>query len=302
MSAGAKSEWFCSLRAAGRQRSQEKFAMTYYETQQNPMHAQFNPQQWAQFNPQSAQPYGAWLGAQGAGHGLGQAAYGQQFGQFGQHGGYGGQPPIGAFGYNAGSAAQPQWPHQQQWSQQPQWWGQQQRQLSQHDVNEVVRQLLPALPQILAQAQQPHAAPGYAAYGQGFGGQAFGQGPRLLTQHDVNEVVRQILPIMPQIVGMLQGQPQLQHAAMHGGSGAWGQGQFGPNIAGQNPFATAFQQPSSGQYGWPQFQSAFGSPHQGGQQQRQLTQQDVADVARQLVGLIPQVIGNLQAFNQQRMI
>jgi hypothetical protein len=269
-----------------------EFAMTYYEGQQNPMHAQFNPQQWAQFNPQSAQPYGAWLGAQGAGYGLGQAAYGQQFGQFGQHGGYGGQPPIGAFGYNAGWGAQPQWSHQQQ----PQWWGQQQRQLSQHDVNEVVRQLVPALPQILAQAQQPHAL-GYAAYGQ-----PYGQGPRMLTPQDVNEVVRQILPIVPQIVGMLQGQPQLQYAAMHGGAGAWGPGQLGPNIAAQNPFATAFQQPLSGQYGWPQFQSAFGSPQHWGQQQRHLTQQDVADVTRQLVGLIPQVIGNLQAFNQQRMI
>jgi len=114
----------------------------------------------------------------------------------------------------------------------------------------------------------------------------------------VNEVVRQILPIVPQIVGMLQGQPQLQYAAMHGGSGAWGQGPLA-SIGAQNPFAS-FQQ-SFGQHGWPQFQSAFGGPQQWGQQ-RQLTQQDVADVTRQLVGLIPQVIGNLQAFNQQRMI
>jgi hypothetical protein len=57
------------------------------------------------------------------------------------------------------------------------------------------------------------------------------------------------------------------------------------------------------QYGLPQFQSAFGGVPTGwGQQQRQLTQQDVADVTRQLVGLIPQVIGNLQAVSQQRMI
>src|SRR4051812_40028092 len=34
--------------------------------------------------------------------------------------------------------------------QQPQWGGQQQRQLSQQDVSEVVRQLVPVLPQILA--------------------------------------------------------------------------------------------------------------------------------------------------------
>jgi len=35
----------------------------------------------------------------------------------------------------------------------------------------------------------------------------------------VNEVVRQLLPIVPQIVGMLQGQPQPQYAAMQGGGG-----------------------------------------------------------------------------------
>src|SRR5712664_2918234 len=86
------------------------------------------------------------LGGYGlGGYGFVQAAYGQQYGQ------YGGQPPIGAFGYNAG------------WGAQPQWGGQQQRQLSQQDVSEVVRQLVPALPQILAQAQPQHA---YAAYGQ----------------------------------------------------------------------------------------------------------------------------------------
>lgn len=257
--------------------------MTYYDTQQqNPMHnSQFNPQQWASFNsqaaqPQAAQPYGTWPSAPLmqaiGGYGPGQAAYGQQYGQ------YGAQPSVGTFGYNAGWGAQPQaWSQQQQ----PQWGGQQQRQLSQQDVSEVVRQLVPALPHILAQAQQPHAAIGYAAYG---------QNPRQLSQQDVNEVVRQILPIVPQIVGMLQGQPQLQHAAMHGGSGL---GQFGQGNPAQNFGA---------QFGGPQFQSAFGAPTAWGQPQRQLTQQDVADVTRQLIGLIPQVIGNLQAFNQQRMI
>jgi hypothetical protein len=247
----------------------EKFAMTYYDTQQQgSMHnPQFNPQQWAMFSPQGGQPYGAWVGGLQAigpqGMGFGHAAYGQHgYGQ--QHGQFGAQSPMGGFGHNAG------------WAAQPQWWGQQHRQLSHQDVSEVVRQLLPALPQILAQAQQPQL--GYAAYGQGLYGQApYGQGPRTLSQQDVNEVVRQILPAMPQILGALQGQPQLQYAALHGGPGAWGQGG-----------------------GWPQFQAAFGTPQYGGQ--RQLTQQDVADVTRQLVGLIPQVIGNLQAFNQQRMI
>jgi len=258
--------------------------MNYYETQQqNPMHnSQFNPQQWAAFNSQAAQPYAAWpnapliqaIGGYGlGGYGLGQAASGQQYGQ------YGGQPSTGTFGYNAGWGAQPQgWGQQQQ----PQWGGQQQRQLSQQDVSEVVRQLVPALPQILAQAQPQHAAIGYAAYG---------QAPRTLSQQDVNEVVRQIVP---QIVGMLQNQPQLQYAAMQGGQGLGqqGLGQFGQGNPVQNFGA---------QFGVPQFQSAFGAPAAGGQQ-RQLTQQDVADVTRQLIGVIPQVIGNLQAFNQQRMI
>jgi hypothetical protein len=254
--------------------------MTYYETQQqNPAHnSQFNPLQWAAFNSQGTQPYGGsnapWMQAIGGyglgGYGLGQAAYGQQYGQ------YGGQP-LGGFGYGAGWGAQPQaWGQQQQ----PQWAGQQQRQLSQQDVSEVVRQLVPVLPQILAQAQSPHAAIGYAAYG---------QAPRQLSQQDVNEVVRQILPIVPQIVGALQGQPQLQYAAMQGGLGL---GQFGQGNPAQN---------FGNQFGVPQFQSAFGAPAGWGQQPRQLTQQDVADVTRQLIGVIPQIIGNLQAFNQQRM-
>src|SRR5467141_3675174 len=75
---------------------------------------------------------------------------------------------------------------------------------------------------------------------------------------------------------------------------AWGSklGQFGQGNPVQNFGA---------QFGVPQFQSAFGAPAAGGQQ-RQLTQQDVADVTRQLIGVIPQVIGNLQTLSQQRMI
>src|SRR6266851_5786010 len=247
--------------------------MTYYDTQQqNPAHnSPFNPQQWAAFSSQAAQPYGAWPSAPSmqaiGGYGLGQAPYGQQYGQ------YGGQPSTGAFGYNAAWGAQPQgWGQQQQ----PQWGGQQQRQLSQQDVSEVVRQLVPALPQMLAQAQQPHAAFGYAAYGQtpGYGG--YGQQQRQLSQQDVNEVVRQILPIVPQIVGALQGQPQLQYAAMQGGQGlgqqgfgqqGFGQqglGQFGQGYPAQN-LGTQFG------FGGPQMQSAFGAPAAWGQHQRQLT-------------------------------
>lgn len=252
--------------------------MNYFDTQQNLNNPQFNPQQWSPFNSHAAQS--------GGGYGLGNFGFGQAaFGQ--QHGQYGGQPSLGGFGYQG----QPQgWGQQQQ----PQWGGQQ-RQLSQQDVSEVVRQLVPALPQILAQAQSTHAGIGYAAYG---------QAPRLLSQQDVNEVVRQLLPIVPQIVGMLQQgqhqhQPQLQYAAMQGGPGL---GQFGPGL-GQfgigNP-AQNFGQTFGTQFGVPQFQAAFGAPGAWGQQ-RQLTQQDVADVTRQLIGVIPQIIGNLQAFNQQRM-
>ena len=250
--------------------------MTYYDTQQQHLNSQ---QQWAPFNLQTAQPYGGGLNISSpqapGGYGLGQAAYGQQYGQ------YGGQPSMGV-GYNPGWGAQPQ---AQGWGQmqQPQWGGQQQRQLSQQDVSEVVRQLVPVLPQILAQTQQPHAAIGYAAYG---------QAPRQLSQQDVNEVVRQLLPIVPQIVGTLQGQPQLQYAAMQGGPGL---GQFGPGNPAQNPGAQFG-------FGGPQWQSAFGAPATWGQHQRQLTQQDVSDITRELIGVIPQVIGNLQAFNQQRMI
>src|SRR6266404_5415516 len=175
--------------------------MTYYDTQQQHLNPQ---QQWAPFNLQTAQPYGGGLNMSSpqatGGYGLGQAAYGQQYGQ------YGGQPSMGV-GYNPGWGAQPQ---AQGWGQmqQPQWGGQQQRQLSQQDVSEVVRQLVPVLPQILAQAQPQHAAIGYAAYG---------QAPRTLSQQDVNEVV-------PQILGMLQNQPQLQYAAMQGGQGLGLQG------------------------------------------------------------------------------
>ncbi len=251
--------------------------MTYYDTQQQYLNnPQFNPQQWAPFNSQTG------------GYGLGQAAYGQQYGQ------YGGQPSIGAFGYNPGWGAQPQ---AQAWGQlqQPQWGGQQQRQLSQQDVSEVVRQLVPVLPQILAQAQ-PHAAIGYAAYG---------QMPRQLSQQDVNEVVRQILQIVPQIVGALQGQPQLQHAAMQGGPGlgqqGFGQQGFGQQGFGQQGLGQLFGLDNPAQsygaqfgLGGPQMQSAFGAPASWGQHQRQLTPQDVSDITRQLIGVIPQVIGNLQ--------
>lgn len=235
--------------------------MTYQEYQQQMPHQ--NPQQWSALN--YGQQQGG-LGIQGVGYGPGQAAYGQHHGQFGQ-------PNIGAWGQGAG-------------------WGQ--RQLSQQDVGEVVRQLVPLLPHMLAQAQQQ---PPQAAYGYGGGYGAFAQGPRLLTQQDVNEVVRQILPIVPQIVGVLQGQWPHQAAAMYGG-GYGGLGQTG-QAHGQHFQAHPFGQ--TGQMGMQQpFQSAYGGGQAWGQPQRQLTQQDVGEVVRQLTAAIPQVISNLQTFNQQR--
>jgi hypothetical protein len=186
-----------------------------------------------------------------------------------------------------------------------------QRQLSQQDIGEVVRQLLPLLPQVVAQAQQqPQAAFGYNPYAQQG---AYAQGQRPLTQQDVNEVVRQILPIVPQIVSALQGQAGPQATAMHGGGYGlggqpWqiGQTAYGQSPFGQNPWSQYGQQ----QYGQQQqpfgpfgsglpFQAAFGGVQPWGQQ-RQLSQADVSEVVRQLSATIPQVIANLQAFSQQQ--
>ncbi len=155
----------------------------------------------------------------------------------------------------------------------------------------------------------------------GFSQGPYGQGQRQLTQQDVSEVVRQILPIVPQIVSLLQGQGGQHATAIHGGGGGYGWGgqtgqggQFGSFAGGfgqgqgqgQNPYAQnllnqLLQQQSHGQFGGgiPPFQAAFGGSQSWGQQ-RQLSQADVGEVARQLASVIPQVIANLQAFNQQQ--
>jgi hypothetical protein len=238
--------------------------MNYFEQQlQNPM---YNPQLWANQIPQTGNlsMFGApWALVTG----LGQAAYGQQFG---------GQPSWG--GQLGG-------------------WGQQ-RQLTHQDVSEVVRQLLPILPQILAQAQQPYAGIGYAAYGAQH---------RTLSPQDVNEVVRQLLPLVPQIAATLQNQSYPQHSAIHGGYGPQSaQGNFAGGWGGQHLMAQGWQQQpfsqtgSFAQPGWPQMQAAFGGPQTWGQQ-RQLSQHDINEVVRQLVGVIPQAISGLQAYGQQRV-
>jgi hypothetical protein len=143
---------------------------------------------------------------------------------------------------------------------------------------------------------------------QGYG---YGQQQRLLTQQDVNEVVRQILPIVPQIAAALQNNAPIAAAAMYGGAQqGWGHNPFAQNpqaaFAAQNPLAQWLQQQQPNwQQGWPQqgqiFQSAFGG-QQGGNQQRNLTQNDVNEVVRQLIAIIPQAIANLQSSNQQRVV
>jgi hypothetical protein len=237
----------------------------------------YGPQAWGSGNAnQGGQGQGLGQG-QGPGQnfgsggfGPGQAAFGQGgFGQGGYQGGYG--SPYGQSGIG---------------------WGQQ-RQLSHNDIGEVVRQLLPLLPQVLAQAQQqPQAAYGFGPYNQGPYNQQWGQSSRTLSQQDVNEVVRQILPAVPQIVSLLQGQGgQHMGAAIYGSGQGWSgqpwQGQYGQQQP-LGPFASA----------------AYGGGQGSGQSQynRQLNQADIGEVVRQLTAVIPQVIANLQNQQQQRPI
>ena len=233
--------------------------MTYQDIhQQGPWQNHAQGMQWSG-NPQNAP---------GVNYGLGQAAYGQQLGPFGtaQFGGAWGQPGG-------------------------------QRQLSPQDVGEVVRQVLPLLPQILAQSQAPQAAFGYGGYGV--------NQQRQLSPQDIGEVVRQLLPILPQIMGAIQqGQAPMHAAAMFGG--------YGPQAGwqGSNPYGQLQSNQGFGQFGFGQFgpQSQFGQfgppihaafggmPNYG---QRQLSQQDASEVVRQLISAIPQVVGNLQAYGQR---
>jgi len=252
--------------------------MAYPDTQ-----FQNNPQSWGTYNPQLWQLAGLMGNSLGLGQSafgqsaFGQGAYGQPWGQFGAQ--PFGQANFGALnaGYGAAGYGAP--------------WGFQQRQLSQHEVGDVVRQLVPLLPHLIAQAQtQPQAAFGYATGYGGSGTNPWNSQGRMLTPQDVNEVVRQILPLMPQIVGALQGQGP--YFAQQGQP--WGIGQaFGGQ---QNPLGQVAPWLQGGSTQQPQFMAAF-----GGSPQRQLSPHDVNEIARQLVGIIPQVIGTLQA-GQQRII
>jgi hypothetical protein len=103
-----------------------------------------------------------------------------------------------------------------------------------------------------------------AAFGGGYG---FNQ--RSLSPQDVNEVVRQILPILPQLVQ--------QHQGYGGGPGGFGQQGFG--WQGQAAYGMTPQQ-NTGPFGQQQHQH-----------QRQLSPQDVNEIARQLAEVIPFAYG-----------
>jgi uncharacterized protein YidB (DUF937 family) len=117
-------------------------------------------------------------------------------------------------------------------------------------------------PWAITQAQQ-HPQLAFGAFGQ-----------RMPTQQDVSEVVRQLLPAVAQIAAQMQGQAATGHM-------------YQQPLGQQQPFGPAY----------PQLHAAYGS-----QTQRQLTQQDVSEVVRQLAGIVPQVIQHLQATGQQRWI
>jgi hypothetical protein len=121
---------------------------------------------------------------------------------------------------------------------------------------------------------------------------------------------------VPQIAAALQNNVPIAAAAMYGGGQqGWGHNPYAQNpqaiFAAQNPLAQLLQQQPNWQQGSPQqgfqpvFQSAFGQQgwnQQGWNQQRNLTQNDVNEVVRQLVSIIPQAIANLQSLNQQRVV
>ncbi|MBV8664807.1 MAG: hypothetical protein JO107_17120, partial [Hyphomicrobiales bacterium] len=152
------------------------------------------------------------------------------------------------------------------------------RQLSQHDVSNILQQIAPVLPQLIAQAQQNSYQPMAAYGGGGFGGQ------RSLSPQDVGEVVRQILPIIPQLLQSMQQQ-----------NSSWGMGQTG---FGQSGIGQIGGIGHMGQ-GW-QGQAAFGSSQQSPFQQnpfqqspqssiaQRLTHQDVHEIVRQLGEVIQQ--------------
>ena len=133
-------------------------------------------------------------------------------------------------------------------------WGAAQRQLSQQDVSNILQQIAPVLPQIIAQAQQ-------ASYQQSLYQPmaAFAGNSRSLSPQDVSEVVRQLLPIIPQLLQSTQQQ-----------GGPWSPAQMGFGQAGQGWQGQAAFGNSQPFYSAPQYQA------------RPLSPQDVNEIARQL--------------------
>jgi hypothetical protein len=162
-------------------------------------------------------------------------------------------------------------------------WGAQQRQLTQQDVGAILQQIVPVLPQIIAQAQQNQQNQQYqpmAAFGGGFG---FNQ--RSLSPQDVSEVVRQILPVIPQVLQSMQQQGAQTGLGWSTLGQAGGFGQQGLGWQGQAAYgAGPLQNP------WNNYQ----------QPQRHLSHHDVNEIARQLTEAISQGYGG-QPFGAQRM-
>jgi hypothetical protein len=175
-------------------------------------------------------------------------------GQFGQ-GAYG----QGGFGQNTSFGQNT--PFGQNWGGQ--------RQFTQQEVSNALHQIAPILPQIIAQAQQQNQQNQMQQPMAAFGG-GYGYNQRSLSPQDVNEVVRQILPIVPQL---------LQQQQSYGGGGQGGFGQQGFGWQGQGAYGTTPQQ-NFGPFG----------QHQHSHQ-RQLSPQDVNEIARQLAEVLPLAYG-----------
>jgi hypothetical protein len=191
--------------------------------------------------------------------GLGQGSISQ--GGFGQ-GAFG--TPLGGGTYGAGLN-----------------WGGQQRQLTQQDVGAILQQIVPVLPQFIAQAQQQNQQyQPMAAYGGGFG---FNQ--RSLSPQDVSEVVRQLLPVIPQVLQSMQQQRSQTGSGWPTLGQTGGFGQQGLGWQGQAAYGA-----SSPQNPWLNHQ----------QSPRHLSHHDVNEIARQLTEAISQGYGG-QPFGAQRM-
>jgi transcriptional regulator with XRE-family HTH domain len=120
-----------------------------------------------------------------------------------------------------------------------------------------------------------------------------GQQQRRLSEQDVSEVVRQLAPLLPQILmQIVRGPPGAFGAFGHGYGHPFGYG-YGPAGFGQPlyPLAgLAGLETLCGLSGWPHQAGLGGSQNWGAQFRRQLTPQDAHEIVSQLTA----VISNLQ--------